>query len=466
MSKDVHEKSVYTLRALWFKSSYTWSVNCVLLFRPVPLSIAYMRHQHLFTLVALAALTLQTQAKWSRLPSVEEKPVSIAGILCGTTVHDSKGLNPANALLMGDPVKPVNMPAGKSEVVLKFAKQSVVKSSSFVNDGIEGKIALSTSTDGKAWSPVDSSVFSPSDRLVKLDGGAAQGRFLRMQFDLVRGGAIRSFQAIGSSTDANYSVTQSADGTGAPVNFAAGIGGGRLLYISPELFGSRNDAVKGNVLEFPESDEKYRTAVYDLGQVRTLSEFGSVHSPRPVRFSVYAFDNLPEKEDWRGRLAFDPTVFDSTEPVAKAEDASGSGMVKAKPSKTVKSRYIALRWEPDFNPPAFTAYSVSITGAASVTFSGDGITVKTTQDANGNIITTVEVDGQVNLKISVDANGNVTVTGSDAGPGASGPSVDAGGTDTAESGEAATINGVTIGAPSASGAGLCGPSTPKSGTAD
>lgn len=389
---------------------------------------------------------------------MDEKPVSIAGILSGTTVYDSKGLNPANALLMGDPVKTVNFTAGKSEAVLKFAKQSVVKNVSFVNDGTEGKVALSTSTDGKAWSPVDNEVFSPSDRLIKLDGGASQGRYLRMQFDLVRGGAIRSFQAIGNSTDANYTVTQSADGTGAPVNFAAGVGGGRLLYISPELFGSRNDAVKSNVLEFPESDEKYRTAVYDLGQVRTLSEFGSVHSPRPVRFSVYAFDNLPEKEDWRGRLAFDPTVFDAAEPVAKAEDASGSGFVKAKPGKTIKSRYIALRWEPDFNPPAFTSYSVSITGAANVSFSGSGVTVKTTTDASGNIVTTVEADGQVNLTITVDAQGNVKVTGSDAGPGASGPSVNVNEqADTGESGEAATYNGVTIGAPSANGAGLAGP---------
>lgn len=417
-----------------------------------------MRQTHLFTLVALASLTLQSHAKWSRLPSVDEKPVSMAGLLSGTTVYDSKGLNPANALLLGDPVKPVNLPAGKSEAVLKFAKQSVVKNVSFVNDGIEGKVALSTSTDGNAWSPIDNAVFSASDRMIKLDGGAAQGRYLRMQFDLVRGGVIRSFQAIGSTTDANYTVTQNSDGTGAPVNFAAGIGGGRLLYISPELFGSKNDAVKSNLLEFPESDEKYRTAVYDLGQVRTLNEFGSVHSPRPVRFSVYAFDSLPEKEDWRGRLAFDPTVFDTSEPVARAEDASGSGFLKAKPSKAIKSRYIALRWEPDFNPPAFSAYSVSITGAASVTFSGSGVTVKTTTDADGNVVYTVEADGQTNLSITVDANGNVTVTGSGAGPGASGPSVDVNGqADTGSSGEGATINGVTIGAPSASGAGLAGP---------
>ncbi|TDU69434.1 hypothetical protein EI77_03088 [Prosthecobacter fusiformis] len=425
-----------------------------------------MRHKYLFTLVALASLPLPTQAKWSKLPSVDEKPVSIATVFSGTTVYDSKGFNPANALLMGDPVKPVNLASGKSEAILKFAKQSVIKNVSFVNDGIEGKVALSTSTDGSAWSPVDNKVFSPSDRLIKLDGGTAQGRYLRMQFDLVRGGVIRSFQAIGSTSDANYTVTQSPDGTGMPVNFAAGMGGGRLLYISPELFGSRNDAVKSNLLEFPESDEKYRTAVYDLGQVRTLNEFGSVHSPRPVRFSVYAFDNLPEKEDWRGRLAFDPAVFDSSEPVAKAEDTSGAGFVKAKPGKTVKSRYIALRWEPDFNPPAFNAYSVTITGAANVSFSGGGVSVDSST-VDGNTVFTVNADGNTNLTITVGPNGEVNVAGSDAGPGANGPSVDVNNSsNNGEGGQPPTM-GVTVGAPSASGAGLGGPSgNNNSGTTD
>ncbi len=423
-----------------------------------------MRYNHLLTLAALASLTLQTQAKWSRLPSVEEKPVSIGGFLSGTTIHDSKGFNPANALLMGDPVKPVNLTSGKSEAVLKFAKQSVIKSVSFVNDGIEGKVALATSTDGSAWSQVDNRVFSPSDRLVKLDGGTAQGRYLRMQFDLVRGGVIRSFQAIGTATDANYKVTQSEDGTGSSVNFAAGIGGGRLLYISPELFGNQTAAVKTNVLEFPESDEKYRTAVYDLGQIRTLTEFGSVHSPRPVRFSVYAFENLPEKEDWRGRLAFDPTVFDTSEPVARAEDSSGAGFIKAKSKKAVKSRYIALRWEPDFNPPAFTVDSVSITGKGDVTFTDDEVTVKSGSDANGNETTSVSTDGQTTLNISTDGQGNVSVSGSDAGPGASGEGGGGSEGSGGDAGSAASVNGVAVGAPSSSGAGLSGPGESNGGT--
>ena len=101
--------------------------------------------------------------------------------------------------------------------------------------------------------------------------------------------------------------------------------------------------------------------IYDLGQARTLTEIGSVHSPRPVRLLAYAFeDKLPEKEDWRHRRSFDPAVFDTMKPVAVAEDARGVGYIKAKLAKSIRARYVALRWEPDFNPPGFSVSGVSI----------------------------------------------------------------------------------------------------------
>ncbi|HYF35630.1 MAG TPA: hypothetical protein VD994_10100 [Prosthecobacter sp.] len=377
-----------------------------------------MRYTYLLSLLALAALITPASAKWSRLPSVDKKPVT-ASILSGTTIDSSKGVTPANALILGDPIKPIALTTGKSEAVLKFVKPALVRSISFVSEGIEGKVALAISGDGKEWHPLGQDSFTPADRLVKIEAGAAQGRYLRLAFDLVRGGTIRGFQAVGGDTDANYSVTQSGDNSGTPVNFAAGIGGGRLLYLSPEQFGNRDEAIRNNRLEFPESDEKFRTAVYDLGQVRALNEFGSVHSPRPVRFAVYAFDSLPEKEDWRGRLAFDPTVFDTTEPVARGEDTTGSGHLTAKPQKVVKARYLALRWEPDFNPPAFSAYSVSITGHANITYTGgNGVVVNTTENADGTLSSTVTVDGTTSITITVDADGNVTVTGTEVTGGA------------------------------------------------
>lgn len=314
-----------------------------------------MNKAPIYVLLASTCLLTISVAKWSRVPGVDNRPVNMSLSTSGTSVVSSSGINPSSGLTVGDPLRAITIAAGKTEAILKFSIQSYVEKATFVSDGLEGKVSASMSADGKAWNEAASTVFSPADRNIALALGRAQGRYLRLEFELVRGGTIRSFQAFGAYTESDFKLTEAPDNNGPSINLASGLGGGRLIYVNPESYGDRNDAMLYNQVEFPESDEKYRTAVYDLGQVRSLSEFGSVHSPRPVRLSVYAFESLPEKEDWRGRLAFDSTIFDTAEPVASGEETSGSGTIKVKPKSVVKARYVALRWEPDFNPPAFSA---------------------------------------------------------------------------------------------------------------
>ncbi len=389
------------------------------------------------------------------MPSLDKKPTPINTVFSGTTLLESSRIGQAGFLVLADPLKPVTLVAGKSSATLRLAKPSVIQDISFVSDGLEGKVAVSLSADGKAWNQVDSDVFQPADRLVKMTAGAAQGRYLKLDFDLTRGGILRSFQVLGTDTDANYTVNQNVD-NGATVNFATGIGGGRLLYLSPESFGARGDAVRLGRLEFPESDEKYRTAVYDFGQVRTLNEFGSVHSPRPVRVTVYAFDELPEKEDWRGRLAFDPSVFDTAEPVASVEDAQGSGTVTVKPKKAVKARYVAMRWEPDFNPPAFSVSGTSMNGQGQVGYNNGGTSVTTTGNGNGGTNANVNSGGEQS-NINVDGEGNVNNQGG-GGTGGTGGGNDGGSGEGEGGGDGGSgpSNTVAPGAQSALGAGLNG----------
>lgn len=409
-------------------------------------------------LLAACLLAVPAVAKWNRMPSLDKKPTPINTVFSGTTLLESSRIGQAGFLVLADPLKPVTLVAGKSSATLRLAKPSVIQDISFVSDGLEGKVVVSLSPDGKAWNQVDSDVFQPADRLVKMNAGAAQGRYLKLEFDLTRGGVLRSFQVLGTDTDANYTVNQNVD-NGATVNFATGIGGGRLLYLSPESFGARGDAVRLGRLEFPESDEKYRTAVYDFGQVRTLNEFGSVHSPRPVRVTVYAFDELPEKEDWRGRLAFDPSVFDTAEPVASVEDAKGSGTVTVKPKQAVKARYVAMRWEPDFNPPAFSVSGTSINGQGQVGYSNGGLNVNTNGNGNGGTNSNVNNGGEQS-NINVDGNGNVNNQGGGGNGGAGGNGEGGNGGNgeggNGEGGGTGPGNTMAPGAQSALGAGIAG----------
>ncbi|MDZ4405332.1 hypothetical protein [Prosthecobacter sp.] len=297
-------------------------------------------------------------AKWSRIPIIKERPVDIAisGPHSNASLDSSSGFGQADAVLSDDITAPATVSAGKSFVVINLGKPVLISQSSFVNDGIEGRATLSASADKKGWAVLEEKVFSAADRTVEFKFAGMQAKFIKLELALSKGGMIRALHFFGGQTDKGYAVKQDKEGKqGKPMDLIGGLGGARVIYAAPKPANGLDTAVTYNKFSFPESDEKYRTVIYDFGQLRILNEFASVHSPRPVRFEVFAFDNLPEKEDWRGRLAFDPTEFNAKSPVAVAEDTRGSGSLKVKPAKPVKTRYLALRWEPEFNPPDFQA---------------------------------------------------------------------------------------------------------------
>lgn len=324
-----------------------------------------MKHNTLLALILGLASAAPLNAKWQRFSTSDDKPVEIGqrGMASQATLTSSAGMGKAESLLSHDPTEAVSVSAGNSNAVISLAKPTMVNRSSFTSDGIEGRATLSGSADNKGWAVLDEKVFTAADRDVTFTFAGMQVRFIKLEFALSKGGTIRNFQMFGGERDKDYAVKQgiSEKEKGYPVNFA-GVGGSRVIYASPKPENSIDEASSYNKFSFPESDERYRTLIYDLGQLRLLNSFGSVHSPRPVRFEVFTFDKLPEKEDWRGRLAFDPTDFNVREPAVAAEDTRGLGFIKAKAPKTLAARYVAMRWEPDFNPPAFQVSSGSIQG--------------------------------------------------------------------------------------------------------
>ena len=301
------------------------------------------------------------EAKWQRLPTLADRPLEIGtkGVVSKATLDSTTGIGKSESLLSDDPTAESTIAAGNSSAVINLGRAVLLTRSSFVNDGIEGRATLSGSADKKSWATLDEKVFTGTDRDVTFSFAGMQTKFIKIEFALSKGGTIRNFQMFGDERDKDYYVKQTADGKGGyPVNLA-GVGGSRVIYAAPKPSGGLEESSTYNKFEFPASEERYRTLIYDMGQVRKMNQFGSVHSPTPVRFEVFAFDALPEKEDWRGRLAFDPAEFNVREPVASAEDPRGLGYVNVKPSKMVSSRYVALRWEPEYGIPQ----SASVTPA-------------------------------------------------------------------------------------------------------
>jgi hypothetical protein len=368
-----------------------------------------MKPASIFTILASLLAVSSLQAKWSRIPIMQEKPVNVAvkGPHSLATIDSSSGIGQVDNLLsQGDATAPATLSPGNSFVIVNFGKPVMVSTSSLVNDGIEGKVSLSASADKSGWAVLEEKVFSAADRSINFKFAGIQAKFLKFEFVLSKGGTIRGLNVIGAQTDRGYALKQDPKGgKGQPMNFAGGLGGGRLVYAAPKPVNGIDSAAAFNKFEFPESDEKYRTLIYDMGQVRIMNEFSSVHSPSPVRFEVFAFEKLPEKEDWRGRLAFDPADFNNAKPVVAYEDKVGTGNIKVKPQQPVKTRYLALRWEPDFNPPAFLIESTGAMGNAQVT----GPTTTTTV-VNGQTVTVTVDPGPAVGAGTSEAQATVTVT--------------------------------------------------------
>lgn len=315
-----------------------------------------MKHQTLFYAAVVASLSLVSQAAWQRAATTPKRATELAiGTLDGVKIQSSNNIGQASSLLADSVTTPATIPSGSSDAIIDLGRQFLVEHVSFHNSDGEGKVTVAGSADNSSWVPLSQSLFSPTDVMVALRFAGIQARYVKINFEMVRGATVRNFNVFGGQASSSLQATK-----GKITNMASGLSGAKVIYAHPTPSGSANEGSRYGSFAFPDSAEKYRTVIYDLGRPRVLNEFGSVHSPRPVRLEVFAFTELPEKEDWKGRRSFDVAVLDQSEPVAAVEDSKGVGYAKVKPNQSVTARYVALRWEPDFNPPAFIVGGVDL----------------------------------------------------------------------------------------------------------
>lgn len=299
-----------------------------------------------------------------KLTPRDSVPVGMEMRFAGTSIEGGHGVLNGEALIL-DHAGEAHLAAGASHLIFKFSRLSVLNRLSFINDGMQGEVRLLASHDGRQWTPLSSERFMPADRQVSVSPGCAQGRYVKLEFDSRQGGTLRCLRLQGGDTDLDYQVVQANSGN--PVNFASGLGGGRMIYATPAGGG------------------KERMVVYDLGQPRLLNEFASVHSRQPVGLKVYALSALPEKEDWRGRLQADPSqVGQPGQLVAEAEDTFGSGHVRIRLEKPVTTRFLAMAWQSQAGLTDFKAYEIGASGPGFVRHTPRAIPALTASAAHEN----------------------------------------------------------------------------------
>ncbi len=303
-----------------------------------------MKSSHFLAFAAILGLSGAASAAWTRLPYAQAEPINLAAkSIPGTKVVASKGVENAEALLSADPAAATHVAAGKSEVTLQLRGQPIVNVVDFVNDGVEGKVTIAGSPDEKNWTPLARSVFGAGDRSVPVTFAGAQAKYLSISFESAQGGTIRSLGVYGSATGRDFVLKKT--GSDANTNLTAGAGGAHAIYAFPTPSSAGELGPAYGIFKFPNSADKYRTIVYDLGAPRTIREFSAAYSQQSVHLDVFAFETLPEKKDWRGKLTLDPVIFNDSPPVASGDDARGVGHIRIVPSKPIVAQFVALRFE-------------------------------------------------------------------------------------------------------------------------
>lgn len=307
-----------------------------------------MKSAYLIALTALLSTLDVASAAWQKIPASGSAPVNLASnSIVGTKVISSSGLSNSPALLADDPSQLAKLPSGTSSAVVDINDQTLVDFVSFVNDGATGKVSVSASTNNSNWVELSQQTFDSSTLLVELKFAGIQAKYVRLSFDLAKSGAISSLKVTGANKASDYRpVTADKNNKAAADNLMSGPSGSRPVYMfpTPTSFGESEGSYK-----FPKSSEKYRTIVYDLGDSQTLKKFSASYSKIPTRVEVFAFDQLPEKKDWRGKTTFDPSILETTKPVAIGEDSSGAGRLNLVSSQPVTAKYIVMRFEPNYS---------------------------------------------------------------------------------------------------------------------
>lgn len=306
----------------------------------------------------VAMLSTLASGAWQRTPGSQRGLELSIGSIEGTKIESSEGIGRVSSLLSERVTEEATLSKGASFAVVNLGRQAIIDRVSFYNAGGEGRVAVSSSVDNEKWTALGQIVFSPADIQVVVPFASIQGKFVKVEYDMARESGMKHFEVYGSLASGQTNPL-----VGKVSNRATAVSGARIIYIDPTPSSGSDDSVRYGSFWFPESNDKYRTVIYDLGGAKVLNEFGSVHSPRPVRFEVFVFSELPEKEDWKGRRSFDPAAFNDLKPVASVEDREGKGYVKCRPSEAVTAQYVALRWEPDFNPPAFVVGGADLIGS-------------------------------------------------------------------------------------------------------
>lgn len=296
----------------------------------------------------LCAGAVSAEVSLTKLPHREFVSIGMESASVGTELSHVHGITNSEGLLR-DLSIPAYVSGGKNHMTVRFCRQSVFEKISFLNDGMEGDVKLFVSPDAKNWQPVGSGFVQAKDRQFVVNPGSTFGKYLKFELDVIKSGTIRCLRILGSAKDSQFQILENREGLNQRINFADGIGGGRMVYATHST-----EISKG------------LTVVYDLTQSRWIDELVSLHSAQAVNLRIHAVDKLPERENWRGHLEVDAdSLLQPLNQIAEMKDL-GQGVARVTLKSQIRARYVAFSWTDVEDIKRFVSYDIGILGPCKI----------------------------------------------------------------------------------------------------
>ncbi len=282
------------------------------------------------------------------LPDGRPAPVAIGKA-------ESKG---AAALIMDDDTLSVPLQEGETTFIITLPTTSLVDRFSFVNENATArgnlKIAVSNHqlAPGSAkWVEVDGQIPFTNKRLFNVSMMGVEARYVKLSFNVEKGGRIASLGLFGDETlqsfaqrqhhltwIANTSNVSVRDEDRLNFNFANLYAKARVVYVSSGPLPSARRMIDDDNetgFRFSPTDAQ-PTVIIELAESERLNRVSALYEMASGRMDVYLLNELGQN----------PADMGGAKPVASVTDRSGDGKA-AVDFDPRGARYVALRWTPE-----------------------------------------------------------------------------------------------------------------------
>lgn len=287
--------------------------------------------------------------------------------------------NTPDALLCNDPTVGYSLPAGTTTLLVSFPGIENIDSISFLNQGVRGKIRVSTanaklSEDSPQWRKVSEQDLN-SDSL-KMKVGPAEAKYVQFKFDVEEPGRISSLGVYRTSMVSDFATQRPRKSVSTRSDSLAlisyNVGGlraaARALYVSSgqDLTQANNmiDDQPSTGFAFSATDAA-PTAVVDLGRPTNLRRISTVFSPRRGSVDFYVLQSLPGITAGNSpqTLRLNEVTQANLKPVGTLSD-DGTGRAAVEFPETT-GRYVMVKWNSVSQDTSFSVAEIAAFGGAS-----------------------------------------------------------------------------------------------------